>query len=299
MTQPFPRGVFAAALTPLTAGGELDLESVLPYLDFLAGRGCHGALLFGTTGEGPSFSPSERLALGREAVKIMTSRPDFTLLMGTGTPSLSETIELTRAAFDLGMQGVVVLPPYFNRKVSDEGLFLWFSQVIRRGAPSDGAVLAYNIPQMTGVPLSVNLLARLKDAFPGQFVGVKNSWTETSFAQALGQRFGAEWSVMTGFDPNYQLAMSLGGSGCITASASLFSPLLRRLWERAVRGDDTTGVQADIDRVRAVMDTFLPAPALLKGLLAIRHGFPRWPVRPPLLDLDDETLEAAADRLGI
>lgn len=299
MAQPFPRGVFAAALTPLTADGEIDLDSVLPYLDFLAGRGCHGALLFGTTGEGPSFSPAERLALGRTALQIRAARPDFTLLMGTGTPSLSETIELTRAAFDLGLQGVVVLPPYFNRKVADEGLFQWFSQVIQRGAPADGAVLAYNIPQMTGVPLSVNLLARLKDAFPGQFAGVKNSWTEASFAQALGQRFGAEWSVMTGFDPNFQLAMSLGGSGCITASASLFSPLLRRLWERAVRGEDTAGVQVEIDRVRAVMDNFLPAPALLKGLLSRRYGFKRWPVRPPLLDLDDEQLELAAEKLGL
>ncbi len=108
-----PKGVFAAALTPLNQDGSLDLEHVLPYLDFLAKRGCHGALLFGTTGEGPSFSPRERIRLGKVAREITQTHPDFMLLMGTGTPSLTETIELTRSAFDLGMQGVVVLPPYF------------------------------------------------------------------------------------------------------------------------------------------------------------------------------------------
>jgi 4-hydroxy-tetrahydrodipicolinate synthase len=69
MTTPTPRGVFAAALTPLRPDGQLDLDNVLPYLEFLSGRGCHGALLFGTTGEGPSFSPGERAALGKVAAR--------------------------------------------------------------------------------------------------------------------------------------------------------------------------------------------------------------------------------------
>jgi hypothetical protein len=147
----------------------LALEDVPLLLDFLARRGCHGALLLGTTGEGPSLSAQERLALLHAALPVRQSWPDFRLLAGTGTPSLEETVALTRQAFDLGLDGVVVLPPYYYRKVSDEGLLAWYGQVLRRGAPQDGAVFGYHIPGVTGVPLSLDLLAQLKDSFPGQF----------------------------------------------------------------------------------------------------------------------------------
>lgn len=297
MTTPAPRGVFAAALTPLRPDGQLDLDNVLPYLEFLSGRGCHGALLFGTTGEGPSFSPGERAALGKVAVEFTRSRPDFTLMMGTGTPSLSETIDLTRSAFDLGFAGVVVLPPYFNRKVSDDGLFAWFSEVLRKAVPADGFLLGYHIPQMTGVPFSINLLDRLKRAFPERFVGIKNSWTEAEYARALGDHFGADLAVLTGFDPLFQLTLEKHGAGCITASATVVSPVLRRLWDAAQAGQDLAPIQAELDRIRAVMDGCPPAPPLVKGLLARWHGFPLWNVCPPLLPTPADALAAAADAL--
>jgi 4-hydroxy-tetrahydrodipicolinate synthase len=294
MRVPLPRGVFAAALTPLKPDGSLDLDNVLPYLDFLAKRGCHGALLFGTTGEGPSFSPAERMTLGRVAVDIRLAHPDFMLLMGTGTPSLAETIELSRGAFALGMQGVVVLPPYFNRKVTDEGLFNWFSQVMRKAVPEDGFLLGYNIPQMTGVSLSINLLERLKSAFPDRFAGLKNSWTEANFAQALGDHFGSDLIVLTGYDNLFQMSLANHASGCTTASASLISPLLRQLWDQAQRGLDPSAVQAEVDRIRAVMDGYLPTPALIKGLLARWHSFPAWNVCPPMVPVTSEALDKAA-----
>ncbi len=292
-----PQGVFTAALTPLKTDGTLDLDSVLPYLDFLASRGCHGALLFGTTGEGPSFSPQERLTLGKVALQIHQTHPDFTLLMGTGTPSLTETIELSRAALELGFPGVVVLPPYFNRKVSDDGLFAWFSQVIQQGVPEGKYLLGYNIPQMTGVPFSIPLLDRLHNAFPEKFIGIKNSWTELDFARSLGDHFGPNLVVFAGFDNFFQLTLKKGGSGCITASASLVSPLLRKVWDAYQNGQDSTEVQQEINRIRAVMDAYPPAPALVKGLLARWHHFPLWAARPPLMPLSPDVLDQAADEL--
>jgi len=103
-------GIFAAAITPLRSDFSPDL-SVLPlYLDFLAQRGCHGALLLGTTGEGPSFSPEQRRDVFRAALKVRQEHPEFRLLAGTGTPSLDETSALTRSAFDLGIgTGSIVL----------------------------------------------------------------------------------------------------------------------------------------------------------------------------------------------
>jgi 4-hydroxy-tetrahydrodipicolinate synthase len=293
-----PRGVFAAALTPLKPDGSLDLDNVLPYLDFLANRGCHGALLFGTTGEGPSFSPRQRVTLAKIAINISDSHPDFLLLMGTGTPSLDETIELTRSAYDLGMQGAVILPPYFNRKVSDDGLFAWFSEVIRKAVPEDGYILGYHIPQMTGVPFSIPLLDRLKTAFPNQFAGIKNSWTEADFARAVGDHFGPDLVVMAGFDNLFQPTLAHHGTGCITASATLVSPLLRRLWDQFQSGQDPSAVQAELNRIRSVMDAYPPAPALIKALLSRWHAFPRWDVCPPLMPTGPEALDAADTALS-
>src|SRR5512147_2372367 len=115
-------GVYAAAVTPIRASDStLDHESVPVLLKFLASRGCHGALFFGTTGEGPSFSPAERVSLLRAVCSARDEIPGFRLLAGTGTPSLSETIDLTKLAFDFGFDGLVVLPPYYFRKATDNG----------------------------------------------------------------------------------------------------------------------------------------------------------------------------------
>ena len=112
MTSQHPlAGVYAAAVTPLKSDLTLDLDSIPVLLAFLAARGCHGAVLFGTTGEGPSFSPAEREALLRAACEARQSLSGFRLLAGTGTPSVAETIDLTKLAFDLGYEGVLVVPP--------------------------------------------------------------------------------------------------------------------------------------------------------------------------------------------
>ena len=139
-------GVYAAAVTPLKLDSTLDLEAVPVLLRFLASRGCHGALLFGTTGEGPSFSPKERETFMRSVRVYRQQLQGFKLLAGTGTPSLSETIELTKLSFDLGYDGVVVLPPYYFRKATDEGLFNWFSELIKKDVPTKGHLLGYHIP---------------------------------------------------------------------------------------------------------------------------------------------------------
>ena len=98
-------GVFAAAVTPMKTDFSPDLDAIPPLLDFLANRGCNGVLLLGTTGEGPSFSPEERAEICRSALQIRQDHPCCKLLAGTGTPSLTETISLTRTAFDLGFDG--------------------------------------------------------------------------------------------------------------------------------------------------------------------------------------------------
>lgn len=293
-------GVYAAAVTPLKPDFSIDLEAVAGLLGFFARRGCHGALLLGTTGEGPSFSPPERFALFRAALAVRQDFPDFRLLAGTGTPSLEETVEITRAAFDLGFDGAVVLPPYYFRRVSDEGLAVWFSEVIRRAVPADGALLGYHFPGVSGVPLSLDLLARLKDSFPEQFAGLKDSSGDPELASQLGARFGQDLVVLTGSDRLLTQALEHHAAGCITALANLFSPDLRRIWTAHQMGGSEPSVQARLNAARAVLERYPPAAPVLKALLRLQHGFPRWPVRPPLLPLPAEAeLQAAAEMQAV
>src|SRR5688572_1692849 len=200
-------GIYAAAITPLNPDYSINIGAIPPLLDFFAKRGCHGALLFGTTGEGPSFSPQERLDASKTALMIKQAYPDFKMFIGVGTPSLDETISLTKAAFEMGFDGVLSLPPYYFRKASDDGLFAWFSEVIKCSVPGDGAFFAYHIPSVSGVAVSPEVMARLKDAFPTQFIGVKDSSGDAAYGVALGDRFGNDLIIYSGTDPLLQGAL--------------------------------------------------------------------------------------------
>jgi 4-hydroxy-tetrahydrodipicolinate synthase len=288
-------GVFAAALTPLRANFSLDIDSVPVLLDFLAQRGCHGALLTGTTGEGPSFSQQERVDIFRAAVGVRASRRDFKLLAGTGTPSLTETIELNRAAFDLGFDGVVVLPPYYFRKATDDGLYEWFSQVISRSVPENGYLLGYHIPNTAGIGFSIPLLSKLKDNFPVQFAGIKDSSHDADFAHNLGDLFGDELLVLTGTDTYLQLALENLAGGCITAPANLISPYLRTIWDAFIAGKDSIRSQAKVTELRHILEKYAPFPPVIKALAARLHNFPHWAIRPPLLALSADMEERALE----
>lgn len=286
-------GIYTAAVTPLRMDDTIALDDLAPLLSFLARRGCHGALLFGTTGEGPSFAANERQEALRAALAVRQEHPGFRLLAGTGTPSLEETIGLTRTAFDLGLDGVIVLPPYYFRQVSDDGLFEWFSAVLRRAVPVGGALLGYHIPPVTGVPLSFELLARLQDAFPDRFAGLKDSSADPDHARALGSRFGDELLVLNGNDRLLSLALDHGASGGITNLSSLQSPDLRQVWDAHLAGRAAPAAQARLDAGRQIVDRYPPAPPFLKALLPRLHGLPYWTVRAPLQSLPQDTVERA------
>ena len=279
-------GVYAAAVTPLKPDLSIDLDGLTSLIQFLAQRGCHGILLMGTTGEGPSFSIAERIQVFQCAVQVRQDFSNLKLFAGTGTPSLEDTIHLTKSAFDFGFEGVVVLPPYYYRKATDEGLFTWFSSLIDRGVPSDGELLGYHIPPVSGMSLSLDLLARLKDTYPSQFAGIKDSSGDAEWARALGTRFGSDLVVLNGNDRLFSLALQSKASGCITAMANLISPLHRQLWDSFQAGKLDEIAQDRLSQAREELDRFPPMPPLLKLLLARLHGFPLWKVKPPLVDFD-------------
>jgi 4-hydroxy-tetrahydrodipicolinate synthase len=289
-TQPIS-GVFAAAVTPLNPDHSLDLDGLVELIHFLGNRGCHGILLLGTTGEGPSLSINERLLICNTAVRARQDLPGLQLLAGTGTPSLEDTAFLTKSAFNHGFDGVVVLPPYYFRKAPETGIFNWFSHILSASVPSDGSLLAYHIPPVSGVGFGLDLLARLKDAFPHQFLGIKDSSGDPEWATLLGNRFGEDLVVLNGNDRLFTHALNSHASGCITAMANTLSPMLRLVWDNFQAGKTAESTQSNLTSARALLDRYPPMPPTLKLLLNKLHGFPLWRVKPPLLDFDSEITE--------
>jgi 4-hydroxy-tetrahydrodipicolinate synthase len=290
-------GVYAAAVTPLNPDYSPNLEAFPDFFKFLAERGCHGALILGTTGEGPSFAAHERQAIFKAAQEARRSLPEFKLLAGTGTPSLEETVLLTQSAFEAGLDGVVVLPPYYYRNAPLEGLLKWFSEVIKRAVPQGGALLGYHIPAVSGVPLSIELLSCLKISFPDRFAGLKDSSGDPEHTQRLQASFGNELLVFNGNDRLVSLALEAGASGAITALANLRSPDLRLVWDSPSGSQERWQAQERLNAAREIMDRYPPAAPTLKALLARHFSFPEWAVRPPLLPLSPGTAENAAREL--
>lgn len=298
MSQSVLLGVYAAAVTPFKPDLTPDLDAIAPFLGFLAERGCHGALLLGTTGEGPSLSTKERLDVWRAALEVRQKYPAFRLFAGTGTPSLTETVDLTKSAFGLGFDAVVTLPPYYFRSATDDGLFNWFQQVIARAVPRDGFLLGYHFPGVAGIGFSLDLLARLKNAFPGQFAGIKDSSHDAGFGHALGEKFGADLAVFCGTDSDFSVALANHAVGCITAPANILSPELRAIYDAFVNHSDASAIQARTSALRHILERYLPFPPTLKALLARQYHRPRWAVRPPLVELPHEVEAAAVDAVA-
>ncbi len=292
-------GIYVALVTPMDLEGRVLPQAVPTLLQQMARYGAHGVLLLGTTGEGPSLSLQERRAVLQAAATARAELPTgFRLLAGTGVPDLETTIALTRMAFDLGLDGVVVLPPYYFHQADEAGLMAWFTQVLNRAVPADGAFLYYHFPKMTRVTPSLDWFARLKDAFPRRFVGLKDSSGDPAFAQALGARFGPALQVFTGNDRLLLHALQHHAAGAITALANLATPALRAVWEAFHQGDleAARAAQARLSSLRDVLETFPVFPPAVKALGVGLLGWPRWGVKPPLRLPEPETVRQALTR---
>jgi len=287
-----PTGVFSAALTPLAADLSPDHASFLAHCRYLLDEGCTGIAMLGTTGEANSFSVKERMAL-LDAVVEGGISPD-TLLPGTGVAAFSETVELTKHALSVGVTTVVMLPPFYYKSVSDEGVFAAYSEVIQRVADDRLRVVLYHIPQFSAVPLSHDLIARLLAAYPGTITGIKDSAGELSNMIAMVERFPG-FSVLAGADPLLLPLLRAGGAGCITATSNLVArdlAFIAQNFGNSTRIAEVDAAQARVVAARTRVSKFAQI-ASIKALTAERTGQPGWRrMRPPLLALNAEELAA-------
>lgn len=295
------RGVYCASATPLTADGEPDFERFKAHARQLIADGCNGIALLGTTGEANSFSISERQAL-LEAALSAGIAPDQ-LLPGTGQCAVPDTVALTRHALSLGVTGVVMLPPYYYKQPSDDGIFAAYARTIEKIGDNRLRVILYHIPQMSAVPLSHALIARLIEAFPRIVAGIKDSAGDFANMQKMVETFPG-FTVLAGADPLMKPLLEAGGSGCITATSNIVAPQLATVFRHYAdqeRKADVDAAQERIVRLRTVSSTYGLIPTV-KALLARRYADPAWAnVRPPLMPLTEAqraALDAAMAAIG-
>jgi 4-hydroxy-tetrahydrodipicolinate synthase len=291
---PLIHGLWCATLTPLTRAGGIDHTRFAAHVHALLAQGVNGVAPFGTTGEGQSFAADERRA-GIDAL-LAAGVPGQRIVAGTGCAALPETIALSRHALAAGCLACLVLPPFFWKDATDDGLFAWYARLIEGVADARLKLLLYHLPQVSAVPLSVDLVARLAAAFPGTVVGVKDSEGNWDHTSALLARV-PELTIVIGHEPHLPRLMRAGGAGTICGVANLYPDLVHALLRPTVSADDEKRIAAFI--AIAFQQPFL---AGFKSVLADRLHDPDWlAVRAPLLPLDEtqrRSLRAALERAG-
>lgn len=291
-------GVFAPVLTPVDANLDIDLPLYIEFCNWLLQTGCHGLVLFGTNSEATSFSVSERMA-AVDAV-LNAGIPADKLVIGNGTPAVSDGAVLARHALAAGCHGVMTLPPFYYPKVSDEGLFRAFAYIIEKTADPALKMYFYHIPQISGIGLSADLLDRLATSYPGVATGVKDSSGDPENLRRFHQVAAAHpgFSVFSGTESLLLANLRGGGGGCISGMANVIPDQIRVLYDNW-RAPDADARQQQLNWLRnAALGTGYNVIAAAKALTADRTGDDGWcRVRPPLVELGEaqrRTLTAAA-----
>src|SRR5215212_6296471 len=285
-----PKGVLAAVLTPMDEDLKPDHKAFAAHCHRLLAAGCHGLSVFGTTGEANSLSVDERLA-ALEAL-LDGEVPVETLLPGTGSCALTDTVRLSRAALEAGAAGMLVLPPFYYKGVDDDGLFRFFAEVVERLGDDRLRLYLYHIPQMTGVDLGLSLISRLIGAYPGIVVGTKDSSGDKGRIMTLCREF-PDFSVLAGTETLLLETLRGGGEGCISAAVNVTSRLARRVYDAhvAAKHDEAEALQEHLTQLRASIEAYPVIPAL-KQLMARLTGDNQWRnIRPPLSGLDEKHAE--------
>jgi 4-hydroxy-tetrahydrodipicolinate synthase len=281
-SQPFA-GVLVPVLTPFTARGVPDAGRFVDLCRWLLDQGAGGLAVFGTTSEANSMSGTERMGLLDRLIDA--GIPAQKLMPGTGACSMTEAADLVKHAVGHGCGGVLMLPPFYYKGVSDDGIFAFVSRVVDQVGSPALRVYLYHIPPVAQVGYSLDLVGRLIKTYPQTVVGLKDSSGDWSNTAALLDRFPG-FAVFPGSEVFLLDGLRKGAAGCITASGNVNVPGIRKVYENW-RGPQADALQAEITTLRNALQAYPMVPAL-KRIVAHFHRDPDWAaVRPPMVPLGE------------
>lgn len=284
--------VYVAALTPMNQDLSVDYDLLISHCHSLLQKGGHGLAILGTTGEANSFSVSERKTI---LEKLMSNNiASSSIMLGTGCCSLTDTIELTQHGLDLGITKFLMMPPFYYKSLSDDGLYQYFRTVVLRLNFDSLQIYLYHFPALSGIPLSHSLIKKLIDDFPGIFVGIKDSSGDLEHMKKLCRTF-PQFQIFAGTEKYLLPVLQAGGEGCISATANITIEECARLanqWQQ----ESAESLQEEVTRKRTLFEGN-PFSAVLKQTLAKRDHQPQWlHLRPPLDRLADNIIEEILEK---
>ncbi|MEX3009759.1 dihydrodipicolinate synthase family protein [Hoeflea sp. TYP-13] len=274
-------GVVSAVPTPVTQGGEPIRDLFLSHCRWALENGCDGLNILGSTGEANSFQAhSRKSVMAWAASDIDRAR----LMVGTGTPSLGETIDLTAFADDLGYRVALVLPPYYYKPVSNDGLIDWYTRLHKALGARPISIYFYNFPQMTGLTIPIAVIEELHKRWPERFCGIKDSSGDLPYCRELTSLM-PKLEVFPSSEVALGEAAQSGFAGCISATVNETASLCAELWSG--RDNPEPKLVATISAIRNAISAQPLIPSV-KFLVSQRTGNPDWQrVLPPFCELDD------------
>jgi len=297
------RGVLAPVVTPFKADLSTDSQRFIAHCKWLLSQNC-GLAVFGTNSEANSLSLEERAMLLDEL--IAAGIDPAWMMPGTGCCSITETVKLTAQAIEHGCAGVLMLPPFYYKDVSEEGFYRYFSEVVQRVGDARLKIYLYHIPPVAVVGITTGLVERLLAAYPTAIAGMKDSsgdWNNTKmfldlFATASPAR--TSFDIFVGSESFLLANMRNGGVGTISATANVNPAAIHKLYREWDTADDADQQQSKLNVVREVFSSrkFPSMIAALKQAIAIYADDPAWAkVRPPLIELTPEQAKTLAAEL--
>ncbi len=300
MTSSFPdapglHGIWPALMTPLDAALAIDHARFAAHARQLIEAGCPGVTPFGTTGEGPSFSVAERRAAVDEL--IAGGVPASRILVSVSCAAVPDTLALVRHAQDVGAWGALLMPPFFFKGVSDEGIVDSYRQVIDATAERPLRVVLYHIPQVSAVGLSHAVIGELLRRWPDRIVAIKDSACDRAWSIGLAEAFASRIGVHVGNELDLPTMAAFGSRGAVSGLANFMPRTVHRL----ATEPDAARSAADHARVARLLSwlggyALIPA---LKAIMAAQTGDTGWlRVRPPLASLDADRFETLRRELA-
>lgn len=277
------KGALAPVLTPLTPDFRPDAARLIAHCRWLLAQDC-GLAVFGTNSEGNSLGVEEKIGLLERLVG--EGLPPERMMPGTGTCSLRDTIALSRRATELGCGGVLMLPPFYYKDVSDEGLYRYVSAVVDGVGDPSLRIYLYHIPPIAQVGFSLDLIERLITAYPGVVAGIKDSSGDWQNTRAMLERFPG-WGVFCGNELRLLDAMKMGAAGVISATCNINPSTIAELC-RNWNDDGATQRHEKAVALRKTIQDF-PQISALKAVVAHFRNDPEWRrLLPPLVELDTD-----------
>jgi len=289
-------GVWSPALTPFDDDLNPDATRFLSHARWLLDNGCHGLAVFGTTSEATSLTAQERKQLLE--VLLADGVDPARLMVGTGCCAFPDSVDLTRHALANGCNKVLMLPPFYYKGVSDQGLIDSYSRIIEQVGDANLRIFFYHFPALSGVPITAGVIETLAAAYPGIIAGLKDSGGDADHTADLIGRF-PDLAIFPGAETNLHAMLELGGAGCITASANVNASAIRALWESWQAQDgEAEQRQEHVRAIRKTIETEAMVPAL-KAVAAHYRDDDAWArVRPPLVSLAPDAATGLVAKLA-